>query len=431
MSSEWLKHYVPRGLYGRAALILILPVVALQLVVSVVFIQRHFEGVTEQLTAGVSRELDLLSASGGADAPGEMLRTLEIDAAEVAPDAVPRADLRAWYDLTGITVVSTLRALREDLLAVSLLTEHRVSVFLEGPEGPVVYVFDRGHVSASNPHQLFVNMVVFGGLMTAIAFFYLRNQLRPVTELAEAAAAFGRGRSVPYRPRGALEVRQAGQAFLDMRNRIERHIEQRTLMLSGVSHDLRTPLTRLKLGLSMLDDEDRIPMERDVAEMQEMIEGFLSFARGTAEDAPDSIDPIALVEDLVSDLQRGGTIVDLVSTEGAGEMEIRPAAIRRAIENLVGNAVRYGTRAEVSVVLGERSLRVRVEDDGPGIPEADREAAMRPFQRLDSARNQDRGGGVGLGLSIAADVARAHGGVLRLGESEALGGLQADLVIAR
>ncbi|MGR3456247.1 ATP-binding protein [Pseudooceanicola sp.] len=431
MISDRLKHYVPRGLYGRAALILILPVVALQLVVSVVFIQRHFEGVTEQMTSAVSHELDLLQASGGAGAPEEMMRTLGISAGRVAPAAVPEGDRRAWYDLSGAAVIATLEDLREDLLAVSLLTEHRVSVFLEGDDGPVVYVFDRARVSATNPHQLFVNMVVFGGLMTAIAFFYLRNQLRPVTELAEAAAAFGRGRSVPYRPRGALEVRQAGQAFLDMRTRIERHIEQRTLMLSGVSHDLRTPLTRLKLGLSMLDDEDRVPMERDVSEMQEMIEGFLSFARGTAEDAPESVDPIALMRDLVADLQRGGTAVDLVAAEGAGRMDLRPAAIRRAVENLVGNAVRYGTRAEVSVALSERALRVRVEDDGPGIPEASREAALRPFQRLDVARNQDRGGGVGLGLSIAADVARAHGGVLRLGESEGLGGLQADLVIAR
>lgn len=431
MISDRLKHYVPRGLYGRAALILILPVVALQLLVSVLFLQRHFEGVTEQMTSAVSRELDLLQASGGAEAPEEMMRTLGISAGRVAAAAVPGADRRAWYDLSGAAVIATLDGLRDDLLAVSLLTEHRVSVFLEGTDGPVVYVFDRARVSATNPHQLFVNMVVFGGLMTAIAFFYLRNQLRPVTELAEAAAAFGRGRSVPYRPRGALEVRQAGQAFLDMRTRIERHIEQRTLMLSGVSHDLRTPLTRLKLGLSMLDDEDRIPMERDVSEMQEMIEGFLSFARGTAEDAPEAVDPIALMRDLVADLQRGGTAVELVAAEGDGRMELRPAAIRRAVENLVGNAVRYGTRAEVSVVLGDRALRVRVEDDGPGIPEDRREAALRPFQRLDAARNQDRGGGVGLGLSIAADVARAHGGVLRLGDSAGLGGLQADLVIAR
>ncbi|MGR3374469.1 ATP-binding protein [Pseudooceanicola nanhaiensis] len=431
MISEWLKHYVPRGLYGRAALILILPVVALQLVVSVVFIQRHFEGVTEQMTAAVSRELDLLKAEGGAAAPDATKRLLDITAETVAPGDVPSGHLRPWYDLSGAAVISTLDRLRQDLLAVSLMRERRVSVYLDGPEGPVLYDFAREHVSASNPHQLFVNMVFFGGLMTAIAFFYLRNQLRPVTELAEAAAAFGRGRVVPYKPRGALEVRQAGQAFLDMRMRIERYLDQRTLMLSGVSHDLRTPLTRLKLGLSMLDDEEREPMERDVAEMQEMIEGFLDFARGTADDTPETVDPVRLIRDLVADLRRGGTPVDLVRTEGVGEMQLRPAAIRRAVENLVSNAVRYGSRAEVSVALGDRALRIRVEDDGPGIPEAAREAALRPFERLDQARNQDRGGGVGLGLSIAADVARAHGGVLRLDTSETLGGLRADLVVAR
>ena len=162
-----------------------------------------------------------------------------------------------------------------------------------------------------------------------------------------------------------------------------------------------------------------------------MIEGFLDFARGTADDTPETVDPVRLIRDLVADLRRGGTPVDLVRTEGAGEMQLRPAAIRRAVENLVSNAVRYGSRAEVSVALGDRALRIRVEDDGPGIPEAAREAALRPFERLDQARNQDRGGGVGLGLSIAADVARAHGGVLRLDTSETLGGLRADLVVAR
>ncbi|WP_375690298.1 ATP-binding protein [Pseudooceanicola sp. LIPI14-2-Ac024] len=431
MSMEWLKRYVPGGLYGRAALILILPVVAVQLVVSIVFVQRHFEDVTRQMTGGISLELDLIQAEGGVQAPAEVLQTLGITARPVTPAQVPSAPIRPWYDFSGIVVISTLEGLRGDLLGISLAEDDWVRVYLAGPDGPVEYRFDRERVSASNPHQLFVNMIFFGAVMTAIAFIYLRNQLLPIKELSEAAAAFGRGRVVPYKPGGAAEVRQAGQAFLDMRNRIERHIEQRTLMLSGVSHDLRTPLTRLKLGLSLLDDEDREPLERDVAEMQDMIEGFLDFARGTAEDSPAEVDPIALVEGIVADAQRGGRPVELVLSEGEGQMSLRPTALRRALENLIGNAARYGSHAEVSVWLGERALRIRVEDDGPGIPEADREAAMRPFQRLDSARNQDKGGGVGLGLSIAADIARAHGGMLRLDQSETLGGLRADLVIAR
>jgi two-component system osmolarity sensor histidine kinase EnvZ len=228
-------------------------------------------------------------------------------------------------------------------------------------------------------------------------------------------------------------MRAAGNAFVDMRNRIERHIEQRTLMLSGVSHDLRTPLTRLRLGLAMLDDEDAEPLLQDVADMQGMLDEFLSFAKGAAEGEPEAVDPIAMVEAIVQSAQRAGRDVRLLAREGEGKgtVKLREVAMRRAVDNLISNGVRYGARAEVSVLLTDKTLRIRVEDDGPGIPEAQREQATRPFTRLDPARNQDKGGGVGLGLAIAVDVARSHGGVLRLGVSERMGGLRADIVIAR
>ncbi|MEL6377562.1 MAG: ATP-binding protein, partial [Pseudomonadota bacterium] len=232
-------------------------------------------------------------------------------------------------------------------------------------------------------------------------------------------------------PAGAMEVRAAGNAFLDMRARIERQIEQRTLMLSGVSHDLRTPLTRMKLALSMLDESDREPLEQDVADMERLITEFLDFAKGAREGEAEPTDPIALTQQIVADFQRAEKPVTLAHVEGAGEVALRSGSIRRAVENLIGNAVRYGEHADVSVQLTDRSLRIRVEDDGPGIPQEQREQAMKPFARLDQARNQNLGTGVGLGLSIALDIARAHGGVLRLSESERLGGLQADIVIAR
>jgi len=434
MSFAWLKRYVPRGLYGRAALILVLPVVTLQLVVSVVFIQRHFEGVTVQMTRNVVREINLLlqSASEPGGEPVERLAVpLSMTVEAEIPAAVPAQSRRRWFDLSGRAVIRTMGELLPELLAVDLPDDHRVVVHVAGPDGPLRLEFERRRVSASNPHQLLVNMVFFGILMTAIAYVYLRNQLRPITRLAAAAEAFGRGRAVPYRPGGAQEVRAAGNAFLDMRNRIERQIEQRTLMLSGVSHDLRTPLTRLKLGLAMLDDEDREPMERDVEEMQRMLDEFLDFARGTGEDSVEEVDPVALVRAIVDDAGRGGSDVRLVEARGEGRMTLKPHALRRAVGNLVTNAVRYGTRAEISVALTDRSLRIRVEDDGPGIPADRRDEAIRPFTRLEPSRNQNRGSGVGLGLSIAADIARAHGGVLRLGESEALGGLRADIVIGR
>jgi len=274
-------------------------------------------------------------------------------------------------------------------------------------------------------------MVVFGVLMTVIAYFYLRRQLRPITRLANAAEAFGRGRHVAYTPRGAIEVRAAGAAFLDMRARIERQIEQRTMMLSGVSHDLRTPLTRMKLGLALMDEADAAPLLRDVDDMQRLLDEFLNFARDASEGDPEEVDPIALTKAAVADAQRGHKAVVLDEVTGAGTVMLRPMPIRRALDNLIGNAVRYGTQARVSVHLTDKSLRFRVEDNGPGIPEDKRLDALKPFSRLDPARNQNKGSGVGLGLAITSDIARAHGGVLRLGESEKMGGLQADIVIAR
>jgi two-component system osmolarity sensor histidine kinase EnvZ len=292
---------------------------------------------------------------------------------------------------------------------------------------------------ARNPHQLLVLMVVVSLVLTLISFLFLKNQIRPIRQLAEAAQDFGRGRSTGYRPTGASEVRLAGSAFLDMRHRIERHIEQRTLMLSGVSHDLRTPLTRLKLGLSMLDSEEDAEamkreveaMKRDVGDMERMLDAFLDFARTSALDDPAVVDAASFAREAVADAVRGGGEAVFAGAEGGGRISLRPVAVRRALDNLIGNALRYGSRAEVSVSVMDRSVRFTVEDDGPGIPPGQRELALRPFQRLDTARNQNLGTGVGLGLAIAADIARQHGGILRLGESARLGGLRADLVIAR
>lgn len=439
MTFRWLKNYMPRSLYGRAALILVLPVVLLQLVVSIAFIQRHLEDVTTQMTLTMLREIRMIESQVGQvetqqDLLARMrpfLATLQIRVDFLNDGAVPDRDLRRWYDYTGSVIRTTIRQNLAGTRAILLPDNRTASVVLNSDLGWVQITLDRRRLSPAAPHQLITTMVAFGFLMTAIAFLYMRNQLRPITRLARAAQAFGRGRAEPYTPGGAIEVRAAGNAFLDMRARIERQIEQRTLMLSGVSHDLRTPLTRLKLGLAMLDEADAAPLLRDVEDMRLLLDAFLEFSRGAAEGTPEATDPVAMLTQVVSDARRAGRDVVLLPCEGDEQVMLRPMAIRRAVENLIGNAVRYGNRAEVSLALTPKSLRIRVEDDGPGIPEAQRQEAVRPFSRLDPARNQDRGPGVGLGLAIVADIARAHGGTLRLGRSDSLGGLRADIIIAR
>ncbi|QFU08852.1 Osmolarity sensor protein EnvZ [Rhodobacteraceae bacterium THAF1] len=438
MTFEPMKRYVPRSLYGRAALILLLPVVTLQLVVGVVFVQRLFEDVTRQMTGNVAYELryvlDQVAGEADADSARATLEALSDTFALTArlPDPAPiTQDSRLIYDLSGRLVLPTLREEIEGIDGIDLASDdNRVALTVATRHGPLRLGFARNRVSASNPHQLLVIMVFTALLMTLVSYLFLKNQLRPIKRLAQAATAFGRGRSEPYSPGGASEVRMAGSAFLDMRARIERQIEQRTMMLSGISHDLRTPLTRMNLGLEMIDDPEARALQGDVAEMRRMVDAFLDFAREGSVGLPQDTDAATLLRTVVENARRSGGEVEAGVCPDTAIAIIQPVAVTRALENLVMNALRYGTRARVSLHTFDRALVFSVEDDGPGIPEAERDQAMRAFSRLDDARNQDHGGGVGLGLAIAQDVARQHGGVLRLDTSE-MGGLRADLVLGR
>ncbi|WP_127562586.1 ATP-binding protein [Nioella ostreopsis] len=438
MQWDWLKQFMPRGLYGRAALILVVPIVSLQLVVSVAFLQRHFEDVTWQLTSALGHDLRLVSdhlQADGAEAAMAVAARLDLARSDAAiPDWVSETDVsRRWYDLSGRVVISTLQGMVPEIVWIDLArNDRRVFLALGRDQDTLMLEIDRRRVSASNPHQLFVIMILTGILMTAVAFVFLRNQVRPIRRLARVAEAFGKGRVAPYKPSGALEVRAAGRAFLEMRARIERQIEQRTMMLSGVSHDLRTPLTRLKLGLSLLDSgPETDDLLRDVEEMESLLTAFLDFARADALDDPESVDILALLRKVVDDAVRMGGQVELVLPEAVPEVALRPGAVKRALSNLLVNALRYGSRARLTLTVLDRALRLTVEDDGPGIAPEDRDRAIRPFARLDEARNQNRGGGVGLGLAIANDIARSHGGTMRLSRSEDMGGLRVDLVLAR
>lgn len=434
-----VQRILPRGLYGRAALILIVPIMIIQLVFSTEFIQRFYEDVTGQMTQGVAIDLDFLLDEIAASASLEeaqarvvpLAKALEIALTLPAGPDAPTEDRRQRIDLSGDTIIATLRKRLPGLVAVDLTGANRiVRLRFDSRFGPVEAEIHRRRMSAANPHQLIVLMVFTSILMTVIAYFFLRRQLRPITKLAEAAEEFGKGRMVSYKPRGAQEVRAAGRAFLDMRARIERQIEQRTLMLSGVSHDLRTPLTRMRLALSLMPEDPEVEdLQADVVQMERMVDEFLAFVRGDAMEGSEPTDAVALIRGLV---ERAGPEVRLAAIEGVPEpVAMRPQAILRAVENLVSNAQRFGSRVELRLTFQDRSLRIQVEDDGPGIPAERRDEALRPFTRLDASRDPNRGAGVGLGLSIASDIALSHGGALRLSQSEALGGLRVDLVIAR
>jgi two-component system, OmpR family, osmolarity sensor histidine kinase EnvZ len=269
--------------------------------------------------------------------------------------------------------------------------------------------------------MLATSLIVLG-----IAIVFLRNQIRPILRLADAAEAFGKGRDVPnFRPRGAREVRRAAVAFLEMKTRIERAIEQRTTMLAGVSHDLRTILTRFKLELALLGDSSEVDaIKKDVDEMAGMLEAYLAFARGDMGEQPAPTDIAAMLEELKADAERHGHRATALF-HGQPEVTVRPAAFKRCLANLVSNAGRFGATVAITGHRDHRWLTVTVDDDGPGIPQHLREDVFKPFLRLDDARNQDEGG-TGLGLAIARDIARSHGGDIALGDSP-LGGLRATV----
>jgi two-component system osmolarity sensor histidine kinase EnvZ len=295
-------------------------------------------------------------------------------------------------------------------------------------DGVLAVLVPRDRVTVSKPDIFIAWMLGSSLLLTGIAFLFLRNQVRPIERLARAADSFGKGRAVPdFKPYGATEVRRAAQAFITMRERIERYITQRTEMLAGVSHDIKTPLTRMKLTLAMMpDSEDVVSMRGDIGEMEHMLDDYLAFARGEGGEEASLTDLGALVREAATAAGRAKPEARIeVTAPDHAWVSVRRAGLRRVLANLTDNALKHGSQMVVHLAQDERLVEITVEDNGPGIPEARREEAFRPFHRLDEGRNLQSGGS-GLGLAIARDIARAHGGDIVLRESE-LGGLKATV----
>jgi len=429
-----VSHYMPKGLYPRSLIIVIAPMILLQTVVAFVFMERHWQLVTLRLSTAVVRDIsaiiDMIETYPANDDYADVIRiaqerlALKIDI--LPPDPLPAPGPKPFFSiLDGILSQEITRQINRpfwiDTVGNSSIVEIRIQL-----EKNVLRVFARrGQAYASNTHIFLVWMVGTSLVLLTIAILFLRNQIRPIQKLAEAAESFGKGRSAPpdFQPRGAEEVRRAGLAFIQMRERIERQIEQRTAMLTGVSHDLRTILTRFKLQLALTGSRtDMGALDQDIDDMQSMLEGYLAFARGEASEDTGSLDLQALLVRLKEEAKLRSRTLN-TSLIGEPEVHVRPHAFTRLMSNLVGNAFRYAKNVNVTATHRRGTLSVIVDDDGPGIPADRREDVFKPFVRLDEARNQDAGG-TGLGLSIARDIARSHGGDISLDDSP-MGGLRA------
>ncbi|MGD9914041.1 MAG: ATP-binding protein [Rhizobiaceae bacterium] len=431
MASRWM----PKRLYARSLIIVIAPMILLQSVVAFVFMERHWQTVTQRLSQAVVRDIaaviDIVETFPLDGDYANLIRVaqdrlaLRIDV--LPPDPLPAPGPKPFFSLLDQTLSEEItrqinRPFWLDTVGNSAIIEIRVQL-----EDKVLRVFARRSAAyASNTLIFLLWMVGTSVVLLLIAIPFLRNQIRPILQLAAAAESFGKGRPMPenFRPHGAEEVRRAGNAFILMRERIERQIEQRTAMLTGVSHDLRTILTRFRLQLALAGKRvDTEALTADVNDMQSMLEGYLAFARGAASEDAGGFDLTAAFARLTDEAKLRKRKIT-TSIAGRPEVHVRPSAFSRLLGNIVGNAFRYSRKnVQVTAVHSRGSLMITVDDDGPGVPPEKREEVFKPFVRLDPARNQDEGG-TGLGLAIARDIARTHGGDVMLDDSP-LGGLRA------
>jgi len=436
-TARFIANQMPKGLYARALIIIIAPVVLLQSVVAFVFLERHWDLVTRRLSTATTRDISMLlnvyASYPHNDNYANLIKMAQQDlnlSVQILPNQdLPPARPKPFFGLLDRALSKELRKrIGKPFWIDTVGQSHLVEIRIKLDDAVFRVLAHRSQTYASNSHIFLLWMVGTSLVLLTVAILFLRNQIKPIQKLAEAAEQFGKGRPAPldFRARGAREVRQASQAFVEMRNRIERQIEQRTTMLAGVSHDLRTILTRFKLQLALVGDSSEADaLRRDVDEMQAMLEDYMSFAKGNSAEEITRVNVHQLLREVGKQAEQEGKQVAVKSGATPIVVPLRRHAFKRAVDNVVSNAVRCADNIAIEAATTRRWLTIHVEDDGQGIPEDEREQVFRPFYRLDNARTQ-ASGSTGLGLSIARDIVRGHGGDITLSQSK-LGGLKATI----
>ncbi|MCE2509742.1 MAG: HAMP domain-containing protein [Alphaproteobacteria bacterium] len=431
-----IKRFLPQTLLGRSLMIIVMPLVLLQVIATYIFYERHWDTITRRLARDLAGEITviihLMERHPGEEEEkwilDQALTFLEIRAFLKEGAVLPPEDAAApAFSFLDDTLHHELELLLRRPFRIDTQSYDReVEIQVQLPEGVLKVITPRKRLFSSTTYIFIMWMVGISLILFAIATLFMRNQVRPIRRLAMAADRFGRGLDVPdFKLAGALEVRQAASAFNLMRERIQRQISQRTDMLSGVSHDLKTPLTRIKLQLAMLkDNPDVANIQADVADMETMLEGYLAFARGEGGEEPADVNLSALLREVAGSARREGAAIDL-HIEGEIVLPLRRDAFKRCLTNLVANSMRHAEHIAIRAGRREDSVVLTIDDDGPGIPADQREEVFRPFYRLDTSRNRETGG-IGLGLAISRDIIRGHGGEIALDDSP-LGGLRAQI----
>lgn len=434
-----IKNILPQTLFGRALLIIVTPLILMQAISTFVFFDRHWDTMTRRLAHTLAGDIAFI-----VDSLTPLPKQLDLNQIFLKADdilhirltyspeeiLVKRKPFQQWDRVRKSLRDALEERVRRPFSIDTIKKERRIEIKVQLPQGLLNVNVHEKRLYSSTPYIFLMWMIGSSLVLFAIAIIFMRNQIRPIRRLAIAARSFGMGRgSSEIKPSGAKEVRQATQAFRQMRERISRQFAQRTEMLAGVSHDLRTPLTRMKLQIEMLErTPETRELQDDIHEMEKMIDGYLTFARGEGSESLSKINLASLIEEIISTERRDGSLINFVNkSKTIKSVTLRPQAIKRAITNLIINSKKYAETVKVEFEYNSEHAIITIDDNGPGIKPEHRDDVFKAFFRLDPSRNTDTGG-TGLGLTIAKDIIQSHGGDLLLSDAS-LGGLRATITL--
>ena len=434
-----IKNILPQTLFGRALLIIVTPLILMQAISTFVFFDRHWDTMTRRLAHTLAGDIAFI-----VDSLTPLPKQLDLNQIFLKADdilhirltyspeeiLVKKKPFQQWDRVRKSLRDALEERVRRPFSIDTIKKERRIEIKVQLPQGLLNVNVHEKRLYSSTPYIFLMWMIGSSLVLFAIAIIFMRNQIRPIRRLAIAARSFGMGRgSSEIKPSGAKEVRQATQAFRQMRERISRQFAQRTEMLAGVSHDLRTPLTRMKLQIEMLErTPETRELQDDIQEMERMIDGYLTFARGEGSESLSKINLASLIEEIISTERRDGSLINFVNkSKTIKSVTLRPQAIKRAITNLIINSKKYAETVKVEFEYNSEHAIITIDDNGPGIKPEHRDDVFKAFFRLDPSRNTDTGG-TGLGLTIAKDIIQSHGGDLLLSEAS-LGGLRATITL--
>jgi len=430
MLRKKIKEFLPRSLFYRSLLILTLPIILIFLISTYIFFDRHWENMADRLATGVAGEVAFLTKQFDQGLSKDDLDDLTHDSLthlqmniQYKTDTKIKEESVEYFGRGDVIKRFLRKELNERLdypfrILVDV-QEKWIQVQVQKDNDTILYTIPERRLFSSSGYVFLLWMLGISIFLMMVAIIFMRNQIRPIKKLSVAADRFGKGRDVPfYKPEGAREVRQAARAFIGMRDRMQNQIQQRTLMLAGVSHDLRTPLTRLKLQAEMIDDDnEKLAIKEDIADMERMINAYLEFTKGEGNETPERVDLKNFIQDIVNTFGKVGFGIYYDVKGDNFDLFIRPIAMERCLNNIISNAQKFAENVWITLQSDEEQIVVVIEDDGPGIDPTHYQDVFKPFYREEKSRNQ-KTGGVGLGLPIAQDIILAHGGTIDLGKSD-------------